>query len=360
VLTGLVLLGTSAPAGAQALTWSVVPSPNPGFNGSVLNGVSCVSAAACTAVGSYHGSGGTVIESWNGTSWSVVPSPSPAGGYLSGVSCVSKAACTAVGYYVGKLYQTTLIESWNGTSWSVVPSPNPGPTWNVLAGVSCVSVTACTAVGGDSNGTLIESWNGTSWSVVRSPNADGGGWLKGVSCVSATVCTAVGGYYFASGATDLTLIESWIGTSWSVVPSPNRGGSGIDNNLYGVSCVSATACTAVGDYTSSGKTLIESWNGTSWSLTPSPRLGTANFLYGVSCATANACTAVGYYARVNVSARTLIESRNGTSWSIVPSPNPGSRRDALYGVSCPSATACTAVGYDNFWKTLIESGTATG
>ena len=77
VLTGLALLATAVPAGAQALTWSVVPSPSPG-SGDALSGVSCVSAEACTAVGTYHTSSGgarTLIESSNGTTWSVVPNP---------------------------------------------------------------------------------------------------------------------------------------------------------------------------------------------------------------------------------------------------------------------------------------------
>src|SRR5690348_18232190 len=73
VLAGLVLLGAAGPASAQALTWSVVPSPSPGPGGAgdALNGVSCVSAAVCAAVG-FHGTK-TLAESWNGARWTVVP-----------------------------------------------------------------------------------------------------------------------------------------------------------------------------------------------------------------------------------------------------------------------------------------------
>jgi hypothetical protein len=45
------LLGGSVPASAQALTWSVVPSPNQGTSRNILRGVSCASAVACTAAG---------------------------------------------------------------------------------------------------------------------------------------------------------------------------------------------------------------------------------------------------------------------------------------------------------------------
>jgi hypothetical protein len=74
-LAALVLPGASAPAAAQALTWSLVPSPSPGTAINGLDGVSCISATACTACASatactaagYHiiSSGGirTMIES---------------------------------------------------------------------------------------------------------------------------------------------------------------------------------------------------------------------------------------------------------------------------------------------------------
>jgi hypothetical protein len=370
VLAGLALLGGSVPASGQALTWSVVPSPNEGV-GSYLQGVSCASAAACTAVGYYLTSGNlknrTFIESWNGTSWSVVPSPNrgTADNSLAGVSCASAAACTAVGSTTNSSgVSATLIESWNGTSWSVMPSPNPGTGGDALQGVSCISAAACTAVGssapsGAVGRTLIESWNGTRWSVVPSPRPGSLDELDGVSCTSAAACTAVG-YYRSSGGPVRTLIESWNGTRWSVLPSPNPGGSDV---LFGVSCASAAACTAVGYYLLSGsqKSLIESWNGTSWSVVPSPQPAPVNFLYGVSCVTATACVAAGNYARNPP--KTLIDSWNGTSWSMVPSPSPGSEYSKLFGVSCASAAACTAVGgYANsgLEKTLIETGAGTG
>jgi hypothetical protein len=153
-----------AMAGAQSLTWSVVPSPSRGTGNNLLDGTSCVSATACMAVGYSSASGGvfrTLAESWDGTGWSVVPSPSVGAGdnILLGVSCVSATVCTVVGL----TGSGTLIESWNGSSWSVTPSPGTGIFG--LYGVSCVSATACTAVGrGQSQGvskTLIESGTAT-------------------------------------------------------------------------------------------------------------------------------------------------------------------------------------------------------
>lgn len=216
----------TAPALAKMPAWKVVPSPNPGpASASVeLNGVSCVSAASCTAVGfGFVSSGGgvrskTLIESWNGTRWSVAASPNPAAGApgdtLQGVSCVSVASCTAVGSTgSGK----TLIESRHQDSWSVVPSPNAGPASasDDLLGVSCLSAGSCTAAGGYENRnsvppakTLIESWNGTRWTVLTSPNLKENDVLSGVSCGSAASCTAAGSYQNSSRGMTKSLIES--------------------------------------------------------------------------------------------------------------------------------------------------------
>jgi hypothetical protein len=356
LLAGLLTMAAD-PAIGLVQGWSKVPSPN-GPGGSKLYGMSCVSATDCAAVGSSNGSPGQPLtESWNGTSWSVVPSPhkNKTHDVLEGVSCVSATDCTAVGYAQANTY-ATLIESWNGTAWLLVPSPDQTGTNNVLYAVSCVSASDCTAVGGSVRA-LIESWNGAAWSVVPSPDPGSlADTLYGVSCVSASDCTAVG-YYGNVGGHTRTLVESWNGTTWSVVSSPNKQGTG--NVLEGVSCVSASDCTAAGARSSSSgvTTLIESWNGTAWSVIPSPDKASANNeLVGVSCAAANACTAVGDDAKISGPARTLIESWDGITWSIVPSPNKGVDPDFLKGVWCGSASDCTAVGYyGSPFKTLIES-----
>ena len=359
--------------GAQALAWSVVPSPNRGAGGNVLNGLTCTSAAACTAVGFYTASNGgrALIESWDGARWSLVPSPQPGtDDGLNGVSCVPAGTCMAVGTYArsGSSARKTLVESWDGTRWSVVPSPNPRLNFNFLLGVSCASATACTAVGYYSSGgptkTLVESWDGTGWSVVPSPSPGSSqNQLDGVSCASATACTAVG-YYFNSGLPK-TLVESWDGANWSVVPSPSPGSN---DSLDGVSCISVTACTAVGSYNNSSsppKNLIESWDGTRWSQVPSPQPGTiSNGLSGVSCISAASCAAVGFHENKFGIFKTLVESWDGTRWSVTPSPDPA-LLDHITGVSCASATACTAAGYTSAGsghadRTLIASGTASG
>jgi hypothetical protein len=146
----LVVLGvTSQVTGAApTATWSVTPTTESG----VLQGVSCVSANDCVAVGTSNDQ--TLIETWDGAFWSVTPSPNPETlDQLFGVSCLSATDCVAVGYYYGPSGTTsqTLIETWDGTSWSVASNPGSGTDnsddW--LSGVSCVSGTDCVAVGYD-------------------------------------------------------------------------------------------------------------------------------------------------------------------------------------------------------------------
>ncbi len=93
----------------------------------------------------------------------------------------------------------SLIEHWNGSSWTVAPSPDPGSTANVLSGVRAVSSTSIWAVGyySDGNGdkTLILHWNGRTWTRVASPNPGGASnKLWAVAAASASNAWVVGSF----------------------------------------------------------------------------------------------------------------------------------------------------------------------
>lgn len=199
------------------------------------------------------------------------------------------------------------------SGWSIEKTPNP-IGGGFLESVSCASATACTAVGGGAFGTLAERWNGTKWSIEHTPNPTGGSGpsLSGVSCASASACTAVG-YYNTGDTTDVALAERWNGTKWSIEHNPNPTGSS-NSPLYGVSCASASACTAVGDDTNrtGNVTFAERWNGTEWSIEYPPNpTRSANGLSGVSCVLVSACTAVGDYGTSHAEV-TFAERWNGT------------------------------------------------
>jgi hypothetical protein len=349
-------------------SWVIRPAPNPsGADYSVLLGLACTAATACTAVGDFSNSAGatpTLAERWNGTSWVIQATPTPSGGgysALSAVACTGPNACTAIGFYTNSIgTEATLAERWNGTSWAIQATPNPsGARSSLLSGVACTSTTACTAIGYYNNTagaflTLVERWNGTSWSIQPTPNPSGSNEsvLSGVACTAATACTAVG-YDFNTGGTAVTLVERWNGTSWAIQSTPNPSGAA-GSNLSDVACTSSTSCTAVGlqynqvlTYTN----LAEHWNGTSWAIQATPNHSGAirSILSGVACTAATACTAVGSYTPPSGNPATLVELWNGTSWAIRSTPNPvGGTSNVLTGVACSAATACTAVGsYDN-------------
>jgi hypothetical protein len=118
--------------------WRIVASPSGAGPEAGLLGVAAVSTSNVWAVGDTGSN--TLIEQWNGTSWTVVPSPTPAGTLfnpLSGAAVVSANDIWAVGQSQNGTtgISQTLIEQWNGTSWSIVPSPAPG-TASLLSGAS--------------------------------------------------------------------------------------------------------------------------------------------------------------------------------------------------------------------------------
>jgi hypothetical protein len=234
-------------------TWRVTPSPRIGS--SYLQEAVALSASDAWAVGySIPGSvGQTLAEHWDGTSWTVVTSPSPGAiaNYLVDVAAVSADDVWAVGYEINAqgVYRT-LIEHWDGTTWSVVASPNVGPKDNLLQGVSAVSANDVWAVGSWTTSTgatkaLAEHWDGLRWSVVSSPSPSAvSNALNGVVALSSTDVWAGGSSY--SGTDNVTLIEHWNGTSWSQVFTPNVANSG--NVITSVAAGSSSDVWSVGYY----------------------------------------------------------------------------------------------------------------
>ena len=362
----------AAPASAVfSGSWKVQKSPSAGGadDQNLLDGVAATSAASAWAVGNYSSAAAarTLVEHWNGTAWKLQNSPNPAGASninkLLGVAATSASDAWAVGYYGNGTAGGTLVEHWNGTAWTVQNSPSPGGAnkGHLLDGVAATSATSAWAVGAyDTAGrTLVEHWNGTAWTVQNSPNPGGSGnknFLYGVAATSATNAWAVG--YYTNGTTDRTLIEHWNGTAWTVQKTPNPGGANNDNGLYGVAATSATSAWAVGYYGNgtTDRTLIEHWNGTAWTVQKTPNLGGSsqdNDLHAVVATSATSAWAVGYYGN-GTTDRTLIEHWNGTASTVQKSPNPTHYED-LHGVAATSAGDAWAVGSQGTeGRTLIE------
>ena len=365
--------------------WSVVESPNADlYTTNALSDVTCTSATDCWAVGSYAvGPNGSrpLIEHWDGSSWTIVTSVVPSDhSRLNGVSCASPTNCWAAGYWFDAASNSTktLLEHWDGETWSVVDSPNAtkispliasfGDS-SVLYDVDCASGSDCVAVGtyfdGLTSATLALRWDGTTWLLVDSPSmpAVASNTFYSVTCISASDCWAVGEYRAAEVTQGL--IAHWDGTAWSLVPSPIMEGSG---GLWGVTCVSPSECWAAGASQlgrpglplapTSGQTVLARWDGIRWSTVESPNAGPdlLSVVSGVDCVSSSACWAVGY--STDFAFATLTEFWDGETWTIVDSANAYQAADSpLSDVACTSASDCWAVGFDhagNARQALIE------
>jgi hypothetical protein len=162
---------------------------------------------SCTAVGdriSAHGLDVPLAEYWNGAKWADQAIPSPAGvkgGYLEAVSCPSAVTCTAVGAAHASTKEVPLAELWNGTTWAAQPISGPSASpLSSLSAISCASAASCTVVGYyyptgyTTKLALAERWSGGTWRAQRTASPVINKALSGVSCVSASTCTAVGYY----------------------------------------------------------------------------------------------------------------------------------------------------------------------
>ena len=297
--------------------WRIQPTATPKGTSDGLSGVSCSSARACMAVGgAFHMTGRrqtALTEVWNGTRWQVEATPTiTAPSSLYAVSCTSASSCVAVGHTVNEP-ERAIVERWNGKTWRIQAIP-PLAKDTALSGVSCSTTRACTAVGWN-NATgntrpLALFWNGNSWRVQavalpsvaptsHGPRPPRSGIFDAVTCTSSKACMATGADFNQPGGP--LLAERWNGKTWHVERTPNPPdwtASLAEPVLDGVSCGSANACSAVGEYNPGHATayFIETWNGKRWRLEPAPH--PTDFahgaLLGISCASGR-CTAVGGY-----------------------------------------------------------------
>jgi len=368
-----------SPPTVNASAWQPTSSHDPAGNTSMANrAASCATSTFCISVGFYYVGvqGFPLIQQWNGSSWiAVTPAVTPEFNFdLNSVSCVSTTFCEAVGYTqaTNSSPDLPLAMVWNGSSWSTQPVPiQAGQTSQRLEGVSCLSTTWCLAVGESSPSlNILQSqamsvqWNGSQWTnVVVAPNPGPGGGIpanvysvfSSVSCTSPSWCQAVGGWMFTDYSYGAGLLEKWNGVSWSLSPLAAIP-SGNQSWLSSISCAGQGFCAAVGySYTGSPEaptsqtTLTQVWNGAGWATTPSPNLGGANgdFLNGVSCFSATSCSAVGTYATDNTGNHYQNEALvwNGQSWAeVTPADDAAATSQSLNAVDCISDWACMAAG----------------
>jgi hypothetical protein len=345
---------------ATASKWSRVASLKVSARSTALQDVECLKVDDCIAVGSLGTDAAhskTLVARWDGSGWVKVASPTPArGGGLNGISCVSATFCMTVG--VDAFGAAPFAQRWNGKRWSAVPfakPPLPAQSLTLPLRVSCASTTDCMAVGFEERQTdgvslaFAEHWEGAKFSVVPT-NAGSGEWFA-VDCPAAQRCVAV-------GATPSLLPQRasaavWNGTRWRQVGVPMPPGAK-RSVLYGVSCPGATACVATGEWaksknpTAASFALTARWDGAHWRRIASPKPAVHRApLFDVSCPSATACMAVGEgWTSVNHSQAIvpISEELTGAKFAAVATPRPPGYGNVLNAVSCTDATHCLAVG----------------
>jgi len=218
---------------AGSWTSSKAPLPSAAANPDVvLQGASCPAVGSCVAVGSYVDAGDDgqgLIETLAAGTWTPTGAPLPGDkaanpfGILNGVSCPSAAACTAVGSYVNASGKQSLVDTFSSGWTASSPAPPGGAATNPdapLNGVSCTSATSCEAVGSYVNTAnvtngLIDSLVSGTWVPDFAPepsdflqifNNGVSGALFAASCPAASSCV-LSGQYTTRGATLQGMLE---------------------------------------------------------------------------------------------------------------------------------------------------------
>ena len=386
-LTGcLALLGAATavgttvgagPAAADPPVFRVVPSPNGHLPESSLLDVACVSTASCVAVGATQGgptaASDTLVESWNGRSWSVVASPNAMpDDILEAVSCATTRSCMAVGS-AGPLFnertESPITESWDGRTWSLVALPEPvGTTSIALNAVSCPAVDECLAVGSSSSEDfnyghpeeLVEAWDGSAWRILPpalTPVTGAASRFTSVSCAGPGACVAAGDV--GSYPDTYPLVESWNGSTWTEqrtaeLPIQDQG-----PDSQGITCVTEATCVLAGGLAYYRGYFFERWNAGAWTLIDNANPSDAATPSSVSCGDAGHCLAVGPVQTIIAGSFPVAFVYTDGQWSTVPTaPVPSPTFDAeIFAVSCLRHGPCTAVGSDGVdsGHTLVET-----
>ena len=262
--------------------------------------------------------------------------PQAANGQGNAVSCASSEACVVVSRAIGPRGNDEAVASrWDGSTWTTSALPVPaGTSISEASAVSCASATACVAglhlSDGSTDGAGVATWDGSAWATIRLPAPSGASntAILGVSCVSSTACMAVGMWTDGSNNTQ-PLAEHWDGSSWSILPLAVQT-AGPNPLLNDVSCSAADACTAVGQDANSHAVVLR-WDGTTWT----QQAAIDAPLQSVSCPSQLSCTAVG---------GGTIEAWNGLTWAAQPPAAPANATLDLRGVSCSTDGSCEATG----------------
>ena len=271
--------------------------------------------------------------------WTCARTPGNSG--ERGLAFPSKSTGYAVGTASGATpwYGKFLASGAWGAVNTFYKTTDGGKTWfpsnGDMISIACTSPSTCVEVG-DGGRIKRTTDGGSTWSDAASPFNKG---LTQVRCPSDSIC-------YATGDRGTVLRSSDGGSTWVFLSS-------LDGNpLYGLACPTAAVCYATDIYAHVMKT---SDGGTSWTMqrtpvtTPGlavPGSGGPNpfaGLFGISCPTADTCVAVGGFPPAGTDPPIVTTTDGGNTWTLRTS-NSGTG-NYLHAVAClPATTQCWAVG----------------
>jgi hypothetical protein len=372
ILLTIGLSFATSEAASATTTWgppTQIAAPTASLSGS-LAGVSCVDPTDCTAVGADNNGQPFYVAESAGVWGSVTQLAWPSGtGSFSAISCSSNGNCSAVGagendpaFTTEPIYATETDGTWGPVT------EIPGGTsitglgeFTDLSGVSCAGALDCTAVGdtGDMGGNVpvyTTETDGT-WSAIQTFSGSmSEGNLNAVSCSDAADCAAAGNLSIGN------TVPGWVtetagswGTPTEIAGTPSGFGS-----FSGLSCSSATSCTAVGR-DNDQQPVQATENGGVWGVATevSGSPGGSGSFSSVSCTAATTCTVVGS----DGSGEPIYEVDSNGVWGTPAEVTGASGGSGSFaGVSCTQANDCTAVGVDGSGEPIYatESGGTWG
>ena len=293
VATGL-LVGSGAGPVRAAGGWVEFASDHVSGSNEIINAITVPAASDAWVIGYRWGFVGGAAEfrtlaehSTGGGPFHQVPTPdretAPARDFLRGAAGVAPDDVWAVGTSVGiGSPDLTLVEHWDGTTWSLVNAPNPGANGNDLEGVSASDANDVWVVGARVNKgafyqvPLTMHWNGAKWSTFHAPNpagCSGHSYLTAVRVLRRTSVWATGWCGSGGSTPEQGYVLHWNGTAWSVayvVPQTVTP----ESELYGVGAPGDSNVWIVGTYRAGASrvqtALAMHFDGTAWTVTPVP------------------------------------------------------------------------------------------
>jgi hypothetical protein len=325
------------------------------------------------------------------------PLPRNAGSHydlvLAHIACVSGADCVATGNLYersGHFHGVFIVEK--AGKWTVSEASVPrtvarqGRRFVTLGAVACPAAGHCVAVSQAHAGAkekpviFTQSRKGWAETVLSTPAGAKGAGLSLVSCPSRGNCTAAGSFTNKSGNSEGLLVSErsgrWGRPVAAALPAdaakrPEKRFGEVAAEIDSLSCASARACVAVGIYTEThgspeGLLLTRvrgEWTrGVKAQLPGNAAKPNGSYVYpviglgSVSCSSSDDCEAVGGYGDDRSNQFGMSISEHAGSWTPAqetplpanggPNPQQGNSPSSPLGtIACPSAGACSAVGY---------------